>query len=273
MKKLQVLVATMKQEDFSLVEKMNIKCDAVIANQHNTDSIASERTEFGEIKMITTSTRGVGLNRNIALCAADAEILLFADDDMTYYDGTLEGVKKAFEEIPNADVIIFGIDFEKNGEIIEKRHLKVKRRYIWNALKYGAAAVGIRKKACNEAELKFSEFFGGGCIYGSGEDSLFIISALKNGLRVYTHDYVLGRCKKDSSTWFKGFNEKYFFDKGAFFNYAFNKWKIIVIPVFAFKMMLRKKTCLSFINMIKMMNCGAKASEKYVSYEEFVSGN
>ena len=39
MKKLQVLVATMHQKDLSLVEKMNIRCDAVIANQADKNEI------------------------------------------------------------------------------------------------------------------------------------------------------------------------------------------------------------------------------------------
>ena len=38
MSELQVLVATMHQRDFSLVEKMNIRCDAVIANQADRSS-------------------------------------------------------------------------------------------------------------------------------------------------------------------------------------------------------------------------------------------
>ena len=79
MKKLQVLVATMHQKDLSLVEKMNIRCDAVIANQADKNEILTE----DNVTMITTKTRGVGLNRNIALLAADAEILLFAD--ITYH--------------------------------------------------------------------------------------------------------------------------------------------------------------------------------------------
>ena len=220
MKELQVLVATMHQTDFSLAEKMNIKNNAVIANQHDSESIVSRHTENGEIKMITTATRGVGLNRNIALMASDAEILLFADDDIVYYDGSLKGVTDAFKELPDADVIIFSLDFTKNGVVFEERHLPIKRRNLFNGLRFGACALAIRRSAAIKANITFNQLFGGGCIYGSGEDSLFIIECLKKGLRVYTHPYVLGACAKDSSIWFSGYNEKYFFDKGAFARYA-----------------------------------------------------
>ena len=103
MEKLQVLVATMGQQDLSLAEKMNIDCAAVIANQDDREEIQKQ----GRVKMITTATRGVGLNRNIALLAADAELLLLADDDVVYYEGMAEAVEKAFAESPKADVLIF----------------------------------------------------------------------------------------------------------------------------------------------------------------------
>ena len=74
MEKLQVLLATMNQTDLSIVDKMNLRCSAVIANQADREEIRTE----GHVKMITTGTRGVGLNRNIALLAADGDILLFA---------------------------------------------------------------------------------------------------------------------------------------------------------------------------------------------------
>lgn len=273
MKDLQVLVATMKQTDFSLAQKMNIKTNAVIANQHNVDSITTQTTEYGEIKMITTATRGVGLNRNIALMASDAEILLFADDDIVYYDGTLDGVKQAFKQLPDADVIIFSLDFTKKGVVFEERHLPIKRRNIFNGLKFGACALAIRRDAAIKANIAFNQLFGGGCIYGSGEDSLFIIECLKKGLHVYTHPYVLGACAKDSSTWFKGYNEKYFFDKGAFWNYAFPKTKMLFIIALAVKLKKKKKTELTLCRMITTMIKGAKASCKLITYKEYIEGD
>ena len=42
MKQLQVLVATMHQSDFSLVEKMNITCDAILANQTDHNAVSEQ---------------------------------------------------------------------------------------------------------------------------------------------------------------------------------------------------------------------------------------
>jgi len=86
MSSIQVLVAAMHQKDVSLAEKMNIRCAAVIANQADREEITESETENGTVKLITTKTRGVGLNRNIALLAAEADVLLFSDDDVVYND-------------------------------------------------------------------------------------------------------------------------------------------------------------------------------------------
>ena len=57
-------------------------------------------------------------------------------------------------------------------------------------------------------------------IYSSGEDTLFLKDCICNGLKVYSTNTVLGRCsKRDTSTWFTGCNEKYFYDSGALMNY------------------------------------------------------
>ncbi len=269
MRDLQVLVAAMHQTDFSLVEHMNILCDAIIANQSDTASIRTEVTDSGTRTMITTPTRGVGLNRNIALLAADAELLLFADDDITYYDGTLTGVRDAFRALPEADAIVFSVDLSQNSEIYEKRHLPIQRRHTFNALKFGTYALAVRRDAILRENITFSQLFGGGCIYGSGEDSLFILDCLRHGLKVYTHSYVLGVCKKDSSSWFAGFGEKYFYDKGAFFATAFPRTKRLICLAFALRMQRRKKNEIPFSAMLKMMRAGRRGVNRFIPYKDY----
>ena len=115
--KLEILCVTMHQKDFSKIKSMNIRCDVVFANQADENSFKSIEFDGKTAKMITTTTRGVGLNRNIALAAATGDYLLFADEDMTYNDDLPEKVISAFEELPKADVICFGTHFSKNGKI------------------------------------------------------------------------------------------------------------------------------------------------------------
>ncbi len=262
MSALQVLVATMGRGDLSLCRQMNIPCAAVIANQADREEIRSE----GEVKMITTATRGVGLNRNIALLAADRELVLFADDDVVYYDGMAQTVERAFRENPKADVLIFGMDILRNGEIAERRHLKTQRRHVWNALRFGTYTIAARRTALLHHNITFHQNFGGGCRYGSGEDSLFLKSCFDAKLKVYSHEYVLGTCCKDRSSWFAGYNEKYFYDKGALVERLFPRMPYVMALYFAF--CFKKTTRLSALHRLRWLWEGIRGGKRLRPYGE-----
>lgn len=266
---LEVLVATMGQVDCSLAQKMNIQTPVVIANQCGRWGYAESAS--GRVRMLSTDTKGVGTNRNFALQLAKAEILLFADDDVTYYDGTLQGVMDAFVRFPDADVIFFGMDMTRGGQVFEKRRNRVGRVYLWNALRYGAARMAIRRSAVRKARLTFSPFFGGGCQYGSGEDTIFIRDCFRAGLKAYSSDYVLGRCTKDSSTWFTGFHEKYFFDRGAMVACGFPWAKHLVKWHFVWKD--HRKTGVPAKKILKDMNRGIHAFQTLTAYAEYREQN
>lgn len=261
---LEVLVAAMGQTDCSLAQKMNIQTPAVIANQ--CGQWRYEECADGSVRMISTDTKGVGVNRNMALQLAREDILLFADDDVTYYDGSLQGVTDAFRELPDADVIFFAMDYTRDGEVFDKRRNKTRRLHIWNSLRYGAARMAIRREAVIRHRLAFSALFGGGCCYGNGEDTILIRDCFRAGLRVYSHSYVLGSCAKDSSSWFTGYNDKYFYDWGALLACAFPKAKWLLKWHFALK--LSRKSKISLKKVIKQMRLGMQGFRTLKPYGE-----
>ena len=263
---LEVLVVSMGQTDLSLSEKMHLRGNVLIANQADFWGYEEKETQSGKVRMITTATRGVGVNRNQALSLAEGDILLFADDDITYYDGALESVLDAFRELPDADVIFFGIDMTRNGEIFDRRRNQKKHLHIYNSLKYGAARMAVRRSALKKGRLAFSTLFGGGCIYGSGEDTLFICDCFRAGLRVYSHPLVLGACAKDSSSWFTGFNEKYMFDKGAWIACAFPKSKHLMKWYFIRR--FSRKSGLPLKTVIRRINDGIRAFRHLGTFED-----
>ena len=153
---LEVLVATMQQADLSLVERMNLYQNAVIANQCGQWSYAESQSESYRIRMLSSNTKGVGINRNLALQLAEADILLFADDDIVYYDSDLQPVIDAFNQLPDADVIFFAIDMTRNGEVFDRRRHGCRRLHLWNSLRYGACRMAIRREAVVKHRLSFS---------------------------------------------------------------------------------------------------------------------
>ena len=110
MSKFEILCVTMHQSDFSKIRAMNIHSDVVFANQ--CDHTCYEELDFDghTAKMISTNTRGVGINRNLTLMYASANICLFADDDITYRDNMEELVLSEFDAHPDADIFIFHLD-------------------------------------------------------------------------------------------------------------------------------------------------------------------
>ena len=264
MNNLQVLVATMHQTDLSIVKNLNIRCDAVIANQAAREEIINANTEHGVCKMVTTPTRGVGLNRNIALMAAEGDIVLFADDDMLYYDDMPEKVVQAFSEHQKADVLIFGIDIVKNGVIVEKRRSQFRRLHVWNAMKYGTVRIAARRKALLDHNITFHQSFGGGCPFSSGEDTLFLKACFDAGLKVYSHSYVLGSCCKDTSSWFVGHNEKYFYDRGVLVRKLFPK--IPYLMALYFGLHFKRETKIGPLKRLRLIYKGVRAGKTMRPY-------
>lgn len=221
MERVEVVCVTMGQQDFSKIEQMHITGDVVFGNQ--ADVFRKDELSYNghTAKMITTDTRGVGVNRNIALLHAEGDILLFADDDVCYADGYEEGVRRAYELHPDADMIIFSMDIVQSGRVIRQVKNQDRRLRLYRALRYGTYVCSIRRESQRKANIWFSAMFGGGTAYAHGEDTLFIRDAFCRGLRVYTSSFCLGACAKDVSTCFHGFDKKYFFDQGVLYRAAF----------------------------------------------------
>lgn len=266
--RIQVLVATMNQSDFTKVDEMGICTDVVLANQADTTRLEEKDYEGFRATMITTTTRGVGINRNLALFYATGDILLLADDDMVYADGYPEMVRKAFADRPDADAILFNLD--TIGGRVERRKNHASKRVRWfNALNYGAPRIAVKRSSLMREGISFSTCFGGGTAYSAGEDSLFLCDMLKKGLKIYTSPETIGVVDQSSSTWFRGWNKKYLYDKGAFFAAAFRFWA----PLFCLQDLIRHKNIymeakLGFWQGFQIMCCGAAGYRKLRAWSE-----
>ncbi|MBQ4571483.1 MAG: glycosyltransferase [Bacilli bacterium] len=237
MSKVQVLVACMNQKDDSLYETMNLQTDAILANQCDEYSYKEFIKNNGnKVELISSADRGVGKNRNKALIYASGEYLMCADQDMIYVDGYDKIVESAFEKCPKADIIVFKLIYLNRFTPERKEKNKFKRVHWWNCMRYGAARIAIKKSAVDKTCLSFSTLYGGGAKYSSGEDSLFIRDAIRKGLKMYTSPVVIAKVKQEESSWFKGYNDKFFIDKGILIANAFPKIKRLLIPYFAFKL-------------------------------------
>jgi len=220
--KLELLISAVNAEPDNLIQKMRIKSDAVLINQCGREDSSELSVQEGCIRVLSFAEKGVGKSRNRAIDAACGDIVLFSDDDIVYDDGYAEKVIKEFEAHPEADALFF------NFEVVPERrtyfNTDYKRVHIWNGGRYPAYSIALRRDALIKSGVRFSELFGGGAKYSCGEDSLFIRDCLKAGLKMYRTHACLGHEEPrpgGESTWFKGYDEKYFFDRGVLYAYLY----------------------------------------------------
>ena len=212
----QLLVATMNQKEHSLCKQMNLHSDTIIVNQCDRNETEEFEYNGSRIRMLSFCERGVGLSRNTALMRATADIVEFADDDMVFSDTYQEDVLREFEAHPDADMILFNVE-SMNPERPIRQFARFGRVSRWEALKYGCVRIAVKREKLLYHGISFSLLFGGGTRYGSGEDSLFLQDCYRAGLRVYRCPVKVADVRQDGSSWFTGYTDKYFFDKGALF--------------------------------------------------------
>ena len=252
--RVQVLVATMNQNDFNLVDKMNIQTDAIIGNQCDHDSVELLNKNDKKICYINMNGVGVGLNRNMSLLRATADICLFADDDMVYEEDYEKLIIESFEKNPKADVIIINLK-----EKVPKRYVIKKTQKIgwFNYLRYGTARIAVRLQSIRDNGIFFNLCFGGGTEHSHGEDNLFLTDCLKKKLRIVAvPEYVASLTEERESTWLKGYDKKYFRDQGCLYRTISRRWwKLLCFqdalrhrktynmsPCKSYRLMTRKKT-------------------------------
>lgn len=269
--KIEVLLSTMNQKNFDIVKKCNIKGDVIVINQCNEEKVEEKYDNNGHIKMIYTMERGLSKSRNMALKEATGDICILCDDDIEYLDSYIEIVRKAFSEVKDADVIVFNV-MSMNTEQRKQENLFSDVRRIPFYKSYGSVHIAFRRKSIQENCINFNVKFGSGSgMYSFAEDSLFFAEIHKKKLKSYVYPAVIANLYTEGSTWFSGFNEKYFYDMGAYLCCAYPYLRHIFKLYYLFR--LRGEKTISPSKMIKWMNNGMKGYKRNESFNKFNKNN
>lgn len=251
---LQLLVAAINKDEIKLSNEMNINSDAIIANQGSAFGYVRYKHRGYDVEAYSFAEKGVGLNRNTALMRASADIVLFSDDDIVYEDDYRDKVLKEFEKNPKADMILFNVNVSPERKTYEITDYGRVRWY--NCGRYPTYSMAVRLNRIRENNISFSLLFGGGAKYSNGEDSLFIRDCLKKGLKVYKAPVQIGTERETPSTWFEGYTEKFFYDRGVLYHYLYG----CLAPVMARRFIEKnkKKMCdtISKKEALKLMKNG-----------------
>ena len=176
-----MLISGMNLDTTHVAENMKLEADAIVINQ--TDSFGFEEYQYNNrnIRVYSFIEKGVGLSRN----NPDIVMIFFnfdvAEDRQTYH-------------------------IEKKGRI---------RSY--NCGRYPTYSLAVRREVLHKKGITFSLLFGGGAKYSNGEDSLFIKQCIKSGMKALALPVTLGREVPRPSTWFNGYTDKFFYDRGVLY--------------------------------------------------------
>ncbi len=264
----QLLISALECDNYTeFLSHMRVDSDAIIVNQCNKNSVNGFEYQGNNIKVYECSERGIGKSRNTAIIKADADYCLFTDDDMIYCENYKEIVRKAFEDNKKADIIIFNL--ERKGKIVKSKKKHWVRWY--NYMRHGMAGIAVRRESIIKKSVFFNLLFGGGAVYGCGEDTLFLTECLRKKLKIlFLPIKIAALDDRRESTWFKGYNEKYFFDKGCLYSAIAGKYARLLCTI----MILKNKRMTEKIGFLKALRTGLKGvgvfskSKRVVKYEE-----
>ena len=150
----------------------------------NPDGLAVELPEAlrrPDVDFFQHPTRGLSLNRNAALDRAEADIILIADDDLSYSAAGLRAVIDTFAADPALDFATFqysGSDAKAYPAAACDLCDPLPRGYYLTSFE-----LAIRRSSL-PAAIRFSPQMGiGAPFYGAGEENLFLYRLIRSGLR------------------------------------------------------------------------------------------
>ena len=247
---LEVLLSVMNLKEKDL-DKMNITSKCTVINQCKKE----ENKMYKNFNIYSYKEIGLAKSRNRGLDHITEDIILLCDDDVIYNKDYEKIVLNAFKENKKADMIIFNIDnLSRKKRIIKKN----KRLHLYNSLNYGSCNIAFRRKSIKN--IRFNELFGANAKYSCGEDSLFITDCFKNKLKIYSNKNYIGKILGNESTWFHGYNEKFFFDKGALFTAINKTFRHFLLLQY----LVRHKEILTNYNLIQAYKIMLKGSKSYL---------
>lgn len=253
----EILISAVNADPKKLIEDMHVTSNAVLVNQCQTDSEEEISLENkNTVRVFNRNERGVGKSRNLALSNSRGDIILFGDDDIVYNDGYENTVLSEFSSHPEADMLLFNV---KAMEGRETYHTDEFGKVSWyNSGRYPTYSFAVKRDLIVKNGIAFSMLFGGGAKYSNGEDSLFLKDCLKAGIKVFKTPVDIGYESDSESTWFHGYNEKFFRDRGVLYHYLYGK---MAVP-FSFRYLFKHKDILldkfTFGKAFKLMLQGVK---------------
>lgn len=211
---LQVLLSCMNQKDDSIISRTNIQTDVLVINQtdNNNRKLYNFQNANGKkctATVIYTTERGLSKSRNLAIDNANGDICLICDDDEILEHDYESSILEAFRNYDD-DIIAF-----KFGNPARQYSNKTFKVGFFKTGKIGSVQLAFRLDSILHNNIRFNIKMGSGTGNGAGEENRFLIDCIRKGLKIRYVPVLIGHLIPDSkSSWFTGFNNKYWINRG-----------------------------------------------------------
>lgn len=232
--KLEVLMSCMHQTDDTLVRQSRLTGDVLVVNQCDRDGYAEYPTANGTARMISTIGRGLTKSRNLAIARSTADICLLCDDDETFESDYEEKILDSYRVLPQADVVIFKME-NRTPSFPDK----IQRLRFPQTMKVSSWQISFRREALLKTGVRFDELLGAGTGNGAEEELKFLLDCQRAGLEIWYVPEVIASVAQAESTWFGGYTEQFFENRGATTRYILGFW---LASAYAVYYVLRKQT-------------------------------
>ncbi len=220
--KLDILMSCMNQHDNQLIHSSGISANAVVINQCGKEDCREYATENGTVRWFDSATKGLTVSRNLAIEASDGDICLLSDDDEVFVPDYERKILNAYETFAQADVIIFKMvnrDSSLPDRTMALRFPRTMHVSSWQ--------ISFRREKLLRSGIRFDELLGAGTGNGAEEELKFLLDCEKAGLNIWYVPEAIASVAQAESTWFEGFNETFFYNRGATTRYILG-WPVAV---------------------------------------------
>ncbi len=200
----------------------------LIINQIESQTDAIKRDH-----VLNYQQKGLSKSRNQALTKAVADICLISDDDIVFLPQAEQNILQAFKDNPLADIITFQAQTPEGG-FFKSYPMNKKWHTGRSLMRVTSFEIAFRRPVVLSAGLVFDERFGLGAKFATGEENIFLLDALNQGLKIlYMPIPIVIHPKQSSGADFD--SAELIAAKGAMFYRMFATWAYLIAPLFALK--------------------------------------
>ena len=211
------MISCMSDDPMKIVENTGIQSDVLVIDQCDKEEVSDSFLHTHKVRVLYTKERGLSRSRNMAILNSEKEIGLICDDDEKLNPGYADTIVQAYKKYPDADIICFRMS---NQESRLKQEVQVLNK--WTCMRISSWQISMKVNSVRQKHLGFDPYMGAGSGNGAGEEVKFLRDCIKAGMKVYYVPVDIGTVNNDyyesgdgsSSQWFRGFDEKFFYQRG-----------------------------------------------------------